>query len=267
MIFLQSLIYKKQNKNVYPFNIPLIQSLESLDFKSEVTFLIGENGSGKSTLIEGLAAAARSITVGGNSVEDDLSLESARILAEHLSLKWHEKTHKGFYMRSEDFLGFTKLLNKTKAELKQRLAELDEEYEKMHASQYALSLAKGPILRSLYEMKSKYGEDLDAYSHGESFLKLFESRIIPGGLYILDEPEIALSPMRQLSFISILKQAVAEGSQFIIATHSPILMAFPGAVIYSLDNLPVKEINYEEIEHVKITKDFLKCPERYIKYL
>ncbi|HAZ44940.1 MAG TPA: hypothetical protein DCZ55_10825, partial [Cyanobacteria bacterium UBA11371] len=109
--------------------------------------------------------------------------------------------------------------------------------------------------------------NLDANSHGESFLKLFQSRFVPGGLYLLDEPEAPLSPLRQLAFLSMLKDMVNQDSQFIIATHSPILMAFPQASILSFDSYPVKEVPYDQLEQVTLTKAFLNNPESYLRHL
>lgn len=146
-----------------------------------------------------------------------------------------------------------------------RLRELDEEYR--NKSDYALSYARMPYAASLHRMKEMYGEGLDANSHGEGFLKLFQSRFVPGGLYILDEPEVPLSPMRQLAFISMIKEMIDENSQFIIATHSPILIAFPGAEIISFDQSPFERVKYDELEHVKLTRDFLNNPEQFLRHL
>jgi predicted ATPase len=116
-------------------------------------------------------------------------------------------------------------------------------------------------------LTSRYGENLDANSHGEGFMKLFESRLMPNGLYLLDEPEAALSPIRQLSLLSMMKQMVGQDCQFIIATHSPILMAFPSASILSFDTQPVAEVAYDDLEHVRLTKAFLSDPEAFLRRL
>jgi predicted ATPase len=116
-------------------------------------------------------------------------------------------------------------------------------------------------------MERRYGVDLDANSHGESFLKLFQSRLLPGGLYILDEPEAPLSPQSQLALISMIRATAAAGAQFIIATHSPILLAYPGATIYSCDTVPLTQVSYEDLDHVNIMRDFLNAPERYLRQL
>ncbi len=116
-------------------------------------------------------------------------------------------------------------------------------------------------------MIERYGEDLDANSHGESFLKLFRSRFVPAGLYLLDEPEAPLSPQRQLALLSMLKEMVAEQAQFIIATHSPILMAYPEAQILSFASHPVSEVSSENVEHVSLTRAFLNNPNSFLRHL
>jgi predicted ATPase len=116
-------------------------------------------------------------------------------------------------------------------------------------------------------LTTRYGEDADARSHGESFLNLFQSRFVPGGLYLLDEPEAPLSPQRQLALLSMLKEMTAQDSQFVIATHSPILMALPGADILSFDHAPPRRLPYEKVEHVSLTRDFLNNPEAFLRHL
>ncbi|HSL72538.1 MAG TPA: AAA family ATPase, partial [Longimicrobiales bacterium] len=111
-----------------------------------------------------------------------------------------------------------------------------------------------------------YG-DLDARSHGEAFLKLFESRLVPGGVYLLDEPEAALSPQNQLLLLALLKQMIALDAQFIVATHSPMLLAFPGARIYNFDLDPIGEVQWAELEHVSLTRAFLENPGRFMDRL
>jgi predicted ATPase len=113
-----------------------------------------------------------------------------------------------------------------------------------------------------------YGDDLDAYSHGESYFTLFQARFRPGGLYLLDEPEAPLSPLRQIALLSMLKGMIEEGgAQFIIATHSPILMAYPGAAILSFDGGALHPVAYAEVEHVAVTRAFLQSPERFLRHL
>jgi predicted ATPase len=116
-------------------------------------------------------------------------------------------------------------------------------------------------------MERRYGVDLDANSHGQSFLRLFQSRFVPEGLYLLDEPEAPLSPQSQLALMAMMSDMIAKRGQFIIATHSPILLGFPGARIYSFDAPPVSEVEYASLEHVALTREFLNAPERFLRHL
>jgi predicted ATPase len=232
-----------------------------------VTFFVGENGSGKSTLLEGIAAAARLPAVGSADVPRDETLAAQRRLGKALRLTWTKKTTRGFFLRAEDFFGFTKRLAQERAEFQQRITELEEEYRTNDRSKYALGLAQGPVHASLAEMERRYGVDLDANSHGQSFLKLFQARFVPGGLYLLDEPEAPLSPQSQLALLAMIGEMVAQDAQFIVATHSPILLAFPDARIYSFDATPVQAVAYEDLDHVRVTRDFLNAPQRYLKQI
>jgi predicted ATPase len=264
MTHLKSVSLKPTSRNQtgFPFNLPLFNTFDAIEFRSPVTFFVGENGSGKSTLLESIAAASGSIVVGGEDLSSDATLKHARRLGKHLRLSWQKRISKGFFLRAEDFFNFAKRLSQMRAELE----SLSEEYEEKFSG-YALSLAKGSVEGQRAALIKKYGEDLDANSHGESFLKLFQARFVPGGLYLLDEPEAPLSPLRQLAFLSLLKEMVEEQAQFIIATHSPIIMAFPGASILSFDKYPISEVSYDEVEHVTLTKSFLNNPERFLRQL
>jgi predicted ATPase len=237
--------------------------MEELAFESPVTFLVGENGSGKSTLLEGIAASVNSITIGGESIGRDPTLSHARELAKRLKLIWNRRTHKGFFLRAEDFFRFTRKMS----EMNREMAETAEEFEGKFSG-YGLMLAKGAVLGQKAQITSRYGEDLNANSHGESFLKLFQARFVPDGLYLLDEPEVPLSPLRRLSLLSLLKEMVSEkNSQFIIATHSPILMAFPESTILLFEEGTIRKVDYDELEHVRITRDFLNNPESFLRHL
>lgn len=253
------------DRDRFPFTIPALSGLEELAFPGPVTFLAGENGSGKSTLLEALAIAASLPTVGGDDVARDPSLAGQRTLARTLKTVWRRRTHRGFFLRAEDFFGFVRRLATLKSEMESRIEEVDRAYE--GRSELAKVLAKGPAAGSLAAMRSRYGEDLDANSHGESFLHLFRSRFVPDGLYLLDEPEAALSAQSQLGFVAMMSEMVGQGAQFVIATHSPVLMAVPGATIYSFDNTPLREVAFDALEGVTLLRSFLSAPERYMRRL
>ena len=249
----------------FPFSVPLIRTLGLLPISPTVTFFVGENGSGKSTLLEGIAAAAGLPTVGSAAVEDDPTLDAQRELGSALKLLWTRRVRRGFFLRAEDFFGFAKLLSQMRAEALQRIGQVEVDFE--GASEYAKGLARLPARRTLAEMQKLYGANLDANSHGQAFLRLFQSRLVPDGLYILDEPEAALSPQSQLAFMVMLSDALRTRAQFIIATHSPILLGFPGAMLYSCDHVPIERAEYDQIDHVAITRDFLNGRERFLKHL
>ena len=257
--------------HAYPFTVPAVRALaelrEGLALDAPVVCFVGENGSGKSTLLEGLAAAVGLPAVGSSDVAFDPTLAPARALARQLKLAWRTRTTRGFFLRAEDFFGFAKRLTQLRAELETRAAELREEYREQDRSAHALGLALGPLRGSIAEMERRYGADPDARSHGESFLSLLQARLAPRGLYLLDEPEAALSPQRQLALLAMLRDAVAEGSQFVLATHSPLLLAYPGARLYSFDEAPPQAVPWEALEHVKLTRDFLAAPERFLRHL
>jgi predicted ATPase len=247
----------------FPFSVPVIRTLDVLRLEGPITFFVGENGSGKSTLLEGIAAAAGLPAVGSADLDTDVTLGAQRLLAKALKLVWTRRTSRGFFLRAEDFFGFAKRLSVMRSEHLQRIAELEAEYADRSA--YAKGLAMGPQHASLAALEQRYGVDLDANSHGQSFLKLFQSRFVPGGLYLLDEPEAPLSPQSQLALMVMLQEMVSQDAQFVIATHSPILLAFPGATIYSFDRAPASVVPYGELEHVVLTREFLNAPERYLR--
>jgi predicted ATPase len=264
--FLRSVGLRQNGRpEAFPFSVPAIRALESLELRGQVTFFVGENGSGKSTLLEGIAAAARLPAVGSDDVDSDATLGAQRALGDALRLVWSRRTTRGFFLRAEDFFGYAKRLSAMRSELLARLSEIEVEYA--DRSDYSKALASGPVRTSLGEMERRYGVDLDANSHGQSFLKLFQSRFVPGGLYLLDEPEAPLSPQSQLGLMAMMTEMLSEGAQFIIATHSPMLLAYPGAQIYSFDRTPVEEVGYDELEHVVLTREFLKEPGRYLRLL
>ena len=253
-------------RNAYPFNVPTIRTLPTLAFTAEVTFFVGENGTGKSALLEALACAVGAITAGSESVKTDRTLEPARSLAQHLRLAWIRRTHKGLFLRAEDFFGYVKHLAQTRADLENDLQALDEEYK--DRTDEALHWARIPYKSELSALQQRYGSGLDTHSHGESFLEFFEARFVPGGLYLLDEPETPLSPKRQLTLLSMIHRMVqTQQAQFIIVTHSPLLMAYPGALIYSFDQTPIQPVSYAELESVWLTRSFLTQPGQWLDRL
>lgn len=222
----------------YPFSIPAIRALDTIEFHPQVTFFVGENGSGKSTLVEAIAVAARFNAEGGSQNFSFATRRSESELHSVLRLARGVRRPKtGYFLRAESFFNVA-----TEVE------RLDRE-----GGGGAVTAAHGG--RSLHEQ-----------SHGESFLALVQNRFFPNGLYILDEPEAALSPQRQLSFlVSLDELARRQSCQFIIATHSPIILAYPHAIIYSLAAEGPVPVAYEDTEHYALTRDFLMNRERYLR--
>jgi len=220
---------KVEDWNRYPFTIPAVAQLDRLELHPAVTFFVGENGSGKSTLIEGIAIKAGFNPEGGSKHFMSSHRPSESVLHRHLRLARGARREKtGFFLRAETMFNVS-----TEA----------EEYR-------------------------EYGwEDLHEKSHGEAFLWLVVNRFGDNGLFILDEPEAALSPSRQLAMLVRIHELVRAGSQFVISTHSPILMAYPEARILLLDAGGAREVRYEETEHYSVTKRFLGNPRRALREL
>jgi predicted ATPase len=239
----------------YPFDLPIIRALDELELTAPVTFLVGENGSGKSTLLEGIAAAANLPTIGSVAIERDETLTAAQSLGRQLVLSWAARSHRGFYMRSEDFFGFG--LSTQRA-----IAELGEIAETFEPGSYA----HATVMAQRRALETKYG-DLNARSHGEGFFQVFAERFTPGGLYLLDEPEVALSPQRQIALLALMMETVAQDAQFVIATHAPMLMAYPGAQILHLSEDGIRAQEWNEVEHVQMTRAFLTDPDLFLRHL
>ena len=241
MPFLATVTTKDETvrQDVYPFCIPALREGKlTLSFSRNVAFFVGENGTGKSTVLEAIAIRCGFNPSGGsrNNVYDYRHTESP--LSDALRLSWRRKTNRGFFLRAETFFNFASYLDDLQGEL------------------------PGENVYRPYGNAS-----LHTISHGESFLRLFQHRF-EEGIFLLDEPEAALSPTRQLTFLSLLHQMEqSPKSQFIIATHSPILLAYPNASIHQFTADGVHTVRYEDTEHYRVTKDFLDCPERFFRHL
>jgi predicted ATPase len=224
--------------DAYPFNLPIVRGLDELVFHPKVTFLVGENGSGKSTLIEALAVAwgfnpeggTKNFNFGTRASHSDLH----RFVRPVRSTK---RAKDGFFLRAESYFNVATEIEK-----------LDKE-------------GSPPLIRYYG------GVSLHEQSHGESFFALLEHRLGGHGLYILDEPEAALSPSRQLSFLARMHQLILQNSQFIIATHSPILLGYPDAWIYQASSHGLERIEYEDTDHYQITRNFLNRRQTFLDVL
>jgi predicted ATPase len=215
----------------YAFNLPAIRNLESIDLHPKVTFFVGENGSGKSTLLEAIAVANGLNPEGGSRNMQFGTRESHSLLYRTLRFRRHHSLiPDAWFLRAES------------------LFNVATEIEQLGVLGYYGD-------RSLHEQ-----------SHGEAFMGLVENRF-GQGLYFLDEPEAALSPQRQLAFLVLLHELIQRDSQLVIATHSPILMSYPDALIYLFNDRGVEPIAYEETEHYRVTRAFLESPQRMLRQL
>jgi predicted ATPase len=220
------------NREAYPFNLPAISKIEDIKFHPSITFFVGENGSGKSTLVEALAVAWGFNAEGGTQ---NHSIETRRTHSDlHAYLRFSKSPKKagpGFFLRAETLYNVA--------------SQIDD----------------------IGYMESYGNKSLHEQSHGESFWALLENKFRGNALYILDEPEAALSPARQISMLVRLHDLIKQNAQFIIATHSPILLAYPSALIYQVSKYGLEQVAYEDTEHFQITKSFLNRHEKMIEQL
>lgn len=223
----------------YAFKLPALRGFSSLDLHPRVSFFVGENGSGKSTLLEAIAIANGLNPEGGSRNMQFATHESHSALYRALTMRrYHALVPDSWFLRAESLFNAATWID-----------EADKDP------------LGGPSLKSSYG-----GQSLHEQSHGEAFMSLFENRF-GQGLYFLDEPEAALSPQRQLEFLVLLDTLVKQDSQFIIATHSPIIMAYPEAQIFSFSDAGIEPIAYDQTEHYRVTKTFLDSPERMLRHL
>jgi predicted ATPase len=228
------------DKEQYPFNLGVVRSLEKLELHPSVTYMVGENGIGKSTLMEGIAVACGFNPEGGTRNFSFSTRPTHSSLHEHIRVvRGVQRPRDGFFFRAESYYN-----------LVSNIEEMDRE------------IAPGPPVKASYG-----GKSLHEMSHGESFFAAFVHRFGGRSLYILDEPEAALSPFRQMAMLSRIHQLVRQGSQFLISTHSPILMAYPDSVLYNLTAEGISTCRWDETEHYIVTRKFLADRERMLKEL
>ena len=240
-MFVDRISVTAQDEREYPFDIPAVAAIErdGLEITSPVTFFVGENGSGKSTLIEGLAVACGFNPEGGSKNFSFSTADSHSPLARHMRISRTVNAKDGFFLRAESFYNAITYMT-----------QIND-----------LSISGPPLVESYG------GVLLHERSHGEGFMALVQNRFGGEGLYILDEPEAALSPQRQLALMSEMKRLVDDGSQFIVATHSPMLIAYPGATVFELSEDGIERVPYDETELFRTVRDFAAAPERVLRYL
>jgi predicted ATPase len=219
-------------EDVYPFCIPVVRRMERIEFHPKVTFFVGENGSGKSTILEAVALRSGFGPEGGTKNVQFATADTTSDLSKYFRLaRGHQRPSDAYFLRAESFYNVATFQD------------------------------------SIGYLGSYGGKSLHEQSHGESFLALLTKKFRGNGLYLLDEPEAALSPKRQLAALSAIHGLVQKHSQFIIATHSPILLAYPEALILQFSEDGIKAISYEETEHFQVTRQFLNDYRRHVNYL
>jgi len=224
----------------YPFCLPAVRHLGTLELHPKVTFVVGENGSGKSTLLEAIAVAYGFNPEGGTRNFGFNTRPSHSPLHEYIRLSKGVKSPRdGFFFRAESFFN-----------LATEIEHLDREP------------SGAPRVVDSYG-----GKSLHEQSHGESFWALVMNRFGGRGFYVLDEPEAALSPQRQLALLSRIHELANDDSQFIITTHSPILMAYPDAWVYQCSAEGIERVHYQDTEHFQVMHDFVVNPERMLDIL
>jgi predicted ATPase len=225
----------------WPWSLPAVRALHDLPLDPGVTFIVGQNGSGKSTLVEGIAVAAGFNPEGGTTNFGFATREdSTSPLADLLTLvRGSRRPRTGFFLRAESMFNVASEIDRLDAE---------------------------PGLGTKV-IESYGGVSLHEVSHGEGFLAIAMHRFGPEGLYVLDEPEAGLSPRSCLALLARMHDLVTEGSQFVVATHSPMLLAYPGARIYELDEDGLAEVAFDDADVVRLTRGFLEAPERYFRHL
>ena len=262
MPYIKSLNINTTKTNPFPYNISAVKFAKDLDLSNKITFLIGDNGSGKSTLLETIAFRLQLPHIDGSEYPVR-SYQAAIRLSSELELDFKIDNPRGFFFRAEDFGDYLNSINRADAKLHGQLKSLHGE-----VPEHIIKLMKDNANYQIHHVKKNYGQDLATYSHGEAYLKIIQDKVRTPGIYLLDEPEAALSPAKQLSLIyQIMGHLKNNMSQFVIATHSPMIMAIPDATIYEITEDSMEKTALEDTDHYQITKGFLNNPESYLRHL
>lgn len=259
MPYVTRLTVAAERAHPFPYNVPAIRYARGLDLSAPVTFLVGDNGTGKSTLLEALAVRLRLANMSGAGYGRE-DFAAARALAPQLQLERGMDRDVGFFFRAEDFSEYLGGLRQNTAAIRDDWRELEGE-----VPEHVIREMERGQNYARREMHKAYGQDLHAFSHGEAYLQIIGQRVRGRGIYLFDEPEAALSPGKQLTLVQTIREHLAGlNSQFIIATHSPILMGMPGARLYEITADGMEATDYEATEHYRITKGFLNYPELFL---
>jgi len=262
MPFIKSFTVATDKLQPFPFNIPAVKFAKNIVLDTPVSIFAGDNGCGKSSLLESIAFSLNLPLIGGY-IKGHLGFNAAKLIKPFLQIEWKRQTSMGFFFRAEDFSDFINSIERGESRAMNDLRELRGQVDDNVIEQMSRSMN-----HDLQKMRNVYGEDMQAFSHGEACLTILQTRIKEKGIFLLDEPEAALSPLKQLSLIAfILEVLKTNNAQFIIATHSPILMGIPGATLFEVQETGMQRVAYKETDHYRITRRFLDDPESYLRHL
>ena len=262
MPYLASLNLDTGRTHPFPHDIPAVRFAKGIDLRAAVTCFVGDNGMGKSTLLEVLAYRLQLPHMDGGGY-GARGFVAARALLPFLELEFDLHRSVGFFFRAEDF---GDLLNSVDRQDQRLHVQLEELHGTVPDS--VLQDMKDSANHQLHRVRKDYGQELQGFSHGEAYLHILQQQVCRPGIYLLDEPEAALSPARQLALILFMQEHLrTHRSQFIIATHSPIIMAFPQARLYEITSDAMEQKPLEALEHFTLTKAFLNDPKRFLRHL
>lgn len=246
----------------FPYDIPAVRFAKDIDLGEGMTCFIGDNGMGKSTLLEVLAYRLQLPHMDGHGYHGR-GFVAARKLLPFLEVEFAAPRTVGFFFRAEDFGDLLNSVDRQDEHLHAQLEDLHGE-----VPDHIIAAMKDSANHQLHRVRKDYGQELQGFSHGEAYLHILQQQVRGPGIYLLDEPEAALSPVRQLALLHFIAAHLREHrSQFIIATHAPIIMAFPSALLYEIAPDGMKRKPLEELEHYAFTKAFLAAPGRFLRHL
>ena len=261
MSYLASFNINTDKQHPFPFDIPAVKFSKDVDLSNPVTFFIGDNGTGKSTLLETIAYRLQLPHMDGSDYGKK-SFQAARTLLPYLEFSWKKERSIGFFFRAEDFGDLLNSVDRRDAYIYDSLRELKDQ-----VPDHIIQEMRENANYQIHHIRKNYGQELQSFSHGEAFLHIMQERVHKSrGIFLLDEPEAALSPTKQLSLLYFIQEHLKSNlSQFIIATHSPILMSYPNATIYEITEENMNKTSLEQTEHFSVTKSILNNPGAFFK--
>lgn len=265
MIHLKKIFIPESETTTFPFSISTLRKGIDITFDTPITLFIGENGCGKSTLLDLIAAKTGIFRI---TMPNETSRDNDRLFrnaGKHVTVEFRLAKPTGFYFSAEDFTMYIQSLEKEKTYAREELSRVRKEYAEK--SVFSRMMASSPFENTLDEIRGMYEKDLLSSSHGEAYLDFFSSRMRKGQLYLLDEPETPLSVQNQLTLLALIDKAVAEDCQFLIATHSPILMGIPDASLYEFADGTLRRTEYSQVESIRLLREYLANPSRFFHHL